>query len=123
MNGICNGTIFLVPLGPWGEVKRSNINKSQLQSQFQRFLNQTLCVFSQMKDIKHFRCDFYLVPWSCMPQSLGLGGAWGQKISFLNMVMCHIKLKGVSRRPEYTEKFYPKIKQLTFGWGQRIKHH
>ena len=35
------------PLGPWGGAKRSNIIKSQLLSQFQRFLNQTLCVFSQ----------------------------------------------------------------------------
>ena len=26
-------------LGPWGGAKRSNIIKSQLQSQFQRFLN------------------------------------------------------------------------------------
>ena len=41
-------------LGLWGS-KRSNIIKTQLQSQFQTFLNQTLCVFSQMKDIKHLR--------------------------------------------------------------------
>ena len=27
------------PLGPWGGAKRSNIIKSELQSQFQRFLN------------------------------------------------------------------------------------
>ena len=33
------------PLGPWGGAKRSNIIKSELQSQFQRFLNQTLCIF------------------------------------------------------------------------------
>ena len=39
------------PLGPWGGGKRSNIIKSELQSQFQRFLNQTLYIFSQMKDI------------------------------------------------------------------------
>ena len=38
------------PLGPWEGAKRSNIIKSELQSQFQRFLNQTLCIFSQMKD-------------------------------------------------------------------------
>ena len=30
------------PLGPWGGAKRSNIIKSQSQSQFQRFLNKTL---------------------------------------------------------------------------------
>ena len=30
------------PLGPWELAKRSNSIKSQLQSQFQRFLNQNL---------------------------------------------------------------------------------
>ena len=39
------------PLGPWGGAKRSNIIKSELQSQFQRFLIQTLCIFSQMKKV------------------------------------------------------------------------
>ena len=39
------------PLGPWGGAKRSNIIQSELQSQFQRFLIETLCIFSQMKDI------------------------------------------------------------------------
>ena len=46
-------------LGPWGGVKRSNIIKIQLQSQFQRFLYQTLSVFSQMKDTKHIRRIFH----------------------------------------------------------------
>ena len=80
MNGTCNGTIFWVPipLGPLGGAKRSNIIKYQLLSQFQRFLNQTLCVFSQMKDIKHFRPDFHSVAW-VMPQGLDLGLPWGVK--------------------------------------------
>ena len=51
------------PLGPWGGAKRSNIIKTQLQSQFERFFNQTLCVFSHMKDIKHIRRDFHLAAW------------------------------------------------------------
>ena len=64
------------PLGPWGEAKRSNIIKSPPQSQFQRFLNQTLCVLSQMKDIKHIRQDFHSVAW-VMPQGSDLGVQWG----------------------------------------------
>ena len=33
-------------------------------------------------------------------------GPWiGQKLNFLTMVMWHIKLKGMSSRPGYTEKF------------------
>ena len=58
-----------------------------------------------------------------MPQGLGLGGAGGQKFNFLNMVMWHIKSKGMSSRPAYTENFYPRIKLVTLGWGQRIKYH
>ena len=60
------------PLGIWGGAKRSDIFKFQLQSQFQRFLNQTVCVFSQMKDIKHIRRNFHLAAWLC-PR----GGIWG----------------------------------------------
>ena len=117
---------FLDPrlLGPWGGAKKSNIIKSQLQSQFQRFLNQTLCVFSQMKDIKHIRQNFHLVPWVMYAPWFGLGGAGGvKKFNFLPMVMWHIKIKGMSSRPGYTENFYPRIKLVTFGWGQRIKYH
>ena len=80
------------PLGSWGGAKRSNIIKSQSQSQFQRFLNQTLCVFSQMKDIKYIRRDFNLVAW-IMPQGWVLGGTvggWRSKKYFLkfNQIWC-----------------------------------
>ena len=76
MNGVCNGTFFIpVPLGP-GEGPKGqislNIIEFQLQSQLQRFFNQTLCVFSHMKDIKRIRRDFHLVAW-VMPQGSDLG--------------------------------------------------
>ena len=61
------------PLGPWEGAKRSNIIKYQeSQSPFPRFFNQTLCVFSQMKDIKHIRRDFHTVAW-VMPQGWDFG--------------------------------------------------
>ena len=66
--------LFLAPApGEWpkGQISFNTI-KFQLQSQFQRFFNQTLCVFSQMKDIKHIRRDFHLAAW-VMPR----GGTWG----------------------------------------------
>ena len=81
MNWACNGTFFFGP-APWGPVEGPkgqislNIIKFQLLSQFQRFLNQTLCVFSQMKDIKHIRRDFHLAAW-VMPQGWDLGVPWG----------------------------------------------
>ena len=58
-----------------------NIITFQLQSQFQRFLNQTLCVFSQMKDIKHIRRDFHLAAW-VMPQGRDFGVPWGLGCDF-----------------------------------------
>ena len=75
---------------PWGGAKRSNIFKSQSLSQFQRFLNQTLCVFSQLKDIKHIRRDFHSVTW-VMPQGWDLGVPWGVQKLFLpkfNQIWC-----------------------------------
>ena len=77
--------------GPKGQISK-NIIKFQLQSQFQRFLNQTLCVFSQMKDIKHIRWGFHLVAW-VMPQGWGLGvpwGGWGDQkfLPKFNQILC-----------------------------------
>ena len=57
-----------------------------------------------MKDIKHIRQDIHPVPRG------GTWGAGGSKNYFLNMVMWHIKLKGIISRPGYTEKNYPRIK-------------
>ena len=74
----CATTYFFLALsgeGPKGQISL-NIIKLQLLSQFQRFLNQTLCVFSQMKDIKHIRRDFHLDAW-VMPQGWDLGVPWG----------------------------------------------
>ena len=77
------------PLRPWGGAKRSNIIKSELQNQFQRFLNQALCIFPQMKDIKHIRQDFHSAAWA-MPRD-GTGGYRGgsKKISSkFNQIWC-----------------------------------
>ena len=41
-------------------------------SEFQRFLYQILCVFSQMKATKYIRQDFYSVAW-VMPQGWDFG--------------------------------------------------
>ena len=81
--GTCSSTFFFVPapLGPWGGAKRSNIIKSQSQSQFQGFLNQTLIVLSQMKDIKHIKRDFHVVAW-VMPQGWGYRGGLAVKKMF-----------------------------------------
>ena len=68
--------------GPKGQISLKII-KFQLLSQFQRFLNQTLCVFSQMKDIKHIRHFSFgrlgHAPWVGLGGTVGVGG---QKIFF-----------------------------------------
>ena len=69
------------PLGPWGRAKRSKIIKSHLLSQFQRFSNQTLCVFSQIEDIKRIRRDFDSTTW-LMPKGWDLGVLWGFWVNF-----------------------------------------
>ena len=46
------------------------IIKFQLQDQFQRLLNQNLCVFSQIKDIKHIKTGF---SFSRLGHVLGMG--------------------------------------------------
>ena len=83
---------------PWGPGEGSNIIKFHLQSQFQRFLYQTLCVFSQMKDTKHIRRDFHSVVW-VMPQGSDfgvLGVPRGSKIFFFQTWSC-----GISNRRGY----------------------
>ena len=63
-----------VKLVSLGEVKRSNIIRFLLPCQFQRFLYQILCVFSQIKDRKHIEQNFHSVA-RVMPR-----GAGGQKL-------------------------------------------
>ena len=60
------------PPGALGRGPKGQISKNLNHSQFQRFLSQTLCVFSQMKDIKHTRRYFHSVAW-VIPQGSDLG--------------------------------------------------
>ena len=53
----------------------------------------------------------------------GFGGFGVKKFNILKLVMCPIKLKGMSSLQGYIENFYPRIKLVTLGWGQRIKYH
>ena len=61
--------VKLVTLG-WGQ--KVKYHSFQLQGQFQRFLYQTLCVFSQIKDTEHIKRKFHSVAW-VMPQGWDLG--------------------------------------------------
>ena len=112
MNGTQSHFFWPRPLGPWGGVKRSNIIYFRLQSQFQRFLFQTLCVFSQMKGTKHFRRVFIL-----SPGSYPWGGTWGYlgaKIKFRPAVcpLCYLLLN-------HWTKFNPNLVYELLTWMER----
>ena len=83
MNGACNGTFNFGP-APWGPGEGSkgqislNIIKFQLQSQFERFFDQTLCLLT------HERYKTYQTGFSFggLGHALGVGlggtvGGWG----------------------------------------------
>ena len=70
--------------GPKGQILL-NIIEFQSQSQFQIFLNQTLCVYSQMKDIKDIRRDFHSAAW-VMPQGWDLVVPWGLGVNFFSEI-------------------------------------
>ena len=66
-----------------------------------KILYQILCVFSQMKDTKHVRWDYYSFAW-VMPEGWDLGARGVPRRSniffFSNMVMKHIKSTGMTSR-------------------------
>ena len=100
----CNVKLF--GPAPWGPREGSKGEISfNLNSHFQRFLYQTLCVFSQMKDAKHIRQDFHSVAW-VMPQgwdfgALGCPGGGGGGVKKLaNKVTWHIKATEMTSRIE-----------------------
>ena len=109
--------------GPKGQIY--NIIKFQLLSQFQRFLTQTLCVFSQMKDIKHIRRDFHLAAW-VMPQGwdLGvpLGVLWSNFFFFpkFNQIWCVSYLHEWHMQRHH---FLGPLPPGALGRGQKVKYH
>ena len=78
MNDTCNGTIFWVPTS-WGLGEGPKGQISLNLKSISKIFNLTLRVFSQMKDIKHIRRDFYSVPWVMHAPGFGTLGCWGVK--------------------------------------------
>ena len=126
MNGTCNGTIFGVHApwglgeGPKGQISL-NLNFTKLISKI--FDLNFVCLLTNERYKTH-KTGFSFCPLGhACPWVWDLGVLGGQKFNFMNMVMWHIKLKGVSSRPGYTENFYLRIKLVTLGWGRRIEYH
>ena len=111
--------------GPKGQILFNNM-KFQLQSQFQRFLNQTLCVYSQMKD-KTYQTVFSLdrlghTPWVGLGGTVGGLGGGGQKYFFpkFNQSWCVIYLhEGHMQRHNFLGPGPPGA----LGRGKKFKYH
>ena len=100
--------------------KRSNIITSQLQSQFQRILHHSLCVVSQIKDVKHNRWDFHSVA-----RIISKGRWWGlgycvSKISFFPKLN-HIWCVSYSHEWDMQSNFLPRPRAL--GRDQKVRYH
>ena len=56
--------IFFAPL-PWalGRGQKVKYHLISITKSISKILYQTLCVFSQIRDTKHIRLDFYSVAW------------------------------------------------------------
>ena len=81
------------------------------------------CAFTN-KRYKIYRTSFLFCPLSLVPE-LRLGGVEalgvprGSIISFQNMAMWHIKLKGMMNRTECNYDFHPRVKLVTLGEVKR----
>ena len=110
--------------GPKGQISLSII-KFQLQSQFQRFFNQTLCVFSHMEDIKHIRRDFQLVAW-VMPQGSDLRvlwGVWGVKKTVFLEIQPNLVCELLTWMTHAPAPFLGSPPPGALGRGQKVKYH
>ena len=116
---------FLVPTswglreGPKGQISL-NLN---YKVNFKDFFLSHVCFLTNERYKTYMTgFSFCSLDYAC-PRVWDRGVLGGQKFNFMNIVMWHIKLKGMSSRPGYTENFYPWIKLVTLGCGQRIEYH
>ena len=65
--GVQRQIFFAPPPGAEGRGQKIKYHLISITKSISRFLYQTLCVFSRMKDTKHIRWDFYSVAL-VMPQ-------------------------------------------------------
>ena len=120
--------IFLCVCGPdpWGGVKRSNIINFNYKVNFKDFYTK-LCVCSHKWKIQNISDGIFILLPGSYPRCGTLGGGGGggglgvprgsKKKSFLNMVMWHLKLTGMtSRRGWGAEKSASKIFILGSNW-------
>ena len=96
--GRATAIFFAPPPGALGWGQKVKYHLFSITESISTIFFQTLCVFSQMKDTKHIRRDFYSVAW-VIPQGWNLGAL--HRGSFIsNMVMWHIESPGITSKTE-----------------------
>ena len=105
-----------IPLGPQGGFKGQLL---YLKSQFQRFLYQTLCLFSKIKEMGFSLCRLGHTPgggtWGC------LGSKFLKKKSKHGLVAYQIK--GMVSRMGYKLSVHPMVKLVTLRYSQKVNYH
>ena len=84
-----------------------------------------MCVFSQMKDIKHIRRDFHLVAW-VMPQGSDLGVPWGvgwSKKIFSSEIQPDLVCELLTSMAHETAQFFWSPPPGALRRDQKVKHH
>ena len=80
---------FAPPLGAHGKDQKVKYHLILITKSISKFLYQTLCVFSQMKDTKHISRDFHTVDW-VMPQGWDFGAVRVSRGSILFFKHGHV---------------------------------
>ena len=77
-----------------------------------------------MKHTKHFRRDFHSVTW-VMPQGSDLGALGVSRVFFFFFFFKHghvaYKIDGDDEQIRMQVNFYPRVKLVTLGRGQKVK--
>ena len=124
--GRATSNFFLAPPpGALGRGQKVKYHLISITKSISRFLYQTLCVFSQMKDTKHIRRDLYSVPW-VMPQGWdfgALGCPGGQKKLFFEHGHVVYQIDGDDKQNKMQKHFHPRVNLVTLGRGQKVKYH
>ena len=100
---------FLGP-SPWGPGEGSKVNYQIRKVNFKDFIPNFMFVLKKKK------WDFHYVAWVIL-QGVGLGVACGS-IFFPNMVVWHIKLKGMVSRTGNKLNVHPMVKLVTLRYSQ-----
>ena len=96
---------------PWGPGEGSKVNYQIRKVNFKDFIPNFMFVLKNKK-----KWDFHYVAWVIL-QGVGLGVACGS-IFFPNMVVWHIKLKGMVSRMGNKLNVHPMVKLVTLRYSQ-----